>query len=1260
MSKMIQHMESSSKGVAREMAASWQPLSILMKQLRSSLGAGKKQARVCLGHPSVRQERTLVTSGAHSQSVRDVLHFLRYAACVMMVMMGMNLWGQTEITSLSQIGTSGDYIITDDIDASGFTTSISSFTGKLTAQAKSDGTFPVISHLRCPLFGTATNATISNIMIKDVAIRQDGPVGAIACTANGTTSIYNCGILPGSNTYSINNSATSRNSSIASNNNYCGGLVGLLDGTNTTDKPRVINCFSYANISGGTVKAGIVGYNNYASKYNDLRTMVMNCMFYGNIDYTSGSVYPIYGGLEISNDYNANTANRLNNYNYFLYEALFSKNNTTTNHIITAYNCALAAEERFLVRFEFYRHLLNSTRELATWYATGSATNAFSTMAKWVLDKEIAPYPILKAYSTTNNPHGIYPSVVNYDPVYTFNDAGNKVTRASVNDPNKGGIVTTLGNSGSLTINIEAGSGGVKFGAPTGASITSESITRPIVDKDFAQNNFNYGKVQLPYYNEVGTGNYTKASDGTSRVVTGWKIVSMVGGASGGYTKTDYDAPHYNYADRDHIGKDLYGTSDRIFAQGAYFNVPTGVTEITIQPYWAKCAYLSDANYDRYGYNNSDDLSDIGGGRYTNNNSYTINGVSQKVYTTFANARDAMGDSYVSGATVYDYAVVLVGNYHHHTNASAGEGDELSSVKAKPLTVTSIDNNRDNEPDYCLIFRSGKQKQVCPIRYDFITVPGMAMAHKMATHTNLAIPGNCKPNGWFEVTTTGLIKFGQFEHSWESKTEAPLILMGGVIDQFVSNNTAGSNGNKPNNNNKTKYMIFGDNVYFDLLSNGTHADNKSPTPHRPISLVGGEYKTLYLSGYFRPDADACTATSGDNNAECYIDGGKFGEVAGAGQENISGDVTWLIDNADIESFYGGGIKVVAGGSQITGDISTTIKNSRVTLFCGGPKFGNVTNTKKVVTDASGCTFGKFFGAGYGGTSIYRDRIKNEWSYLNYEDAANDRDWAKWINDTYDKESATSYRGKYTSGKGVSVGYEYEFFGGSKGNVARLYLKYASFSLAQTKNVSSKLTDCTVLGDFYGGGSFGAVDGNVTSTLENCTVKGNVFGAGYSVQTPTVDVTGLGGFTPTPNYNTTTAVFEKGNPPSSDVYTWAHSSVSSGNNALVADNNTIKTNETLDGLGVVNGNVTLTIIGNSVIGTEGDSTTGNVYGGGDASAVKVKEGVGNSGSTTIYLAGNTQVLGNVYGGGNNGIVEGSATVNIQKDAPSTSNNNNSGN
>ena len=1192
-------------------------------------------------------QKVLGSFSWNSQSVR----MARLTAMLILMMVGVSgMWGQgpTEITDVAGLNAmmtdattaASDYIITDDINASSYNPTVTTFTGTLTAQAKDDGTFPVITGLTKPLFTTATGATISNIMLKSVSISQAGAVGAICGTANGATRIYNCGILPSTITRDVNGNVTSYGSSLSSTDNNCGSLVGFLDGT-----ARVINCFSYANIGGGTVKAGIVGYNNYASKFNDLKTMVMNCMFYGDIT-TDGNVYPIYGGREISNDYDSSKRpnNRLNNYNYFLYEAPFSVNNHKNSQTITAYNCALAAEERFLVRFEFYRHLLNSTRELATWYATGSPANAYTTMLKWVLDKSIAPYPILKAYTSTDYPQGRYPSVVNYDELYTFNPTtGEKVTRASVTTPNQGGIITTMGTNGYLTINIEAGSGGAKFGAPSGASITSSSISRPILDKDIAQYNFNYGKVQLPYYNEVGTGNYTTASDGTSRVVTGWKIVSMSGGTAGGYTETDYDAPNYNYADRSHYGKDIYtsstGNSGRIYAQGAYFNVPTGVTAITIQPYWAKCAYLSDANYDRYGYNTTDDLSEIGDGRYTNNTNYDINGVSQKVYTTFTGARDAMGNSYVSGATVYDYAVVLVGNYHHHTNDAAGEGSELSDVKDKPLTVTSIDNNRDNEPDYCLIFRSGKQKEVCPIRYDFITLPGMAMAHKMASHTNLAIPGNFKPKGWFEVTTTGLIKFGQFEHSYENKTLAPLILMGGVIDQFVSNNS----GTGIKYTNKTKYILLGDNVWFLLLGDGTHSDKTSATPHRPISITGGEYEKLYLSGYFRPDATACTEESGDRNAKCYIDGGQFGEVAGAGQEKIDGNVTWIIDNADIESFFGGGINKE---KAITGNISTTIKNSRVNLFCGGPKFGNMndqTNPKKAVTtEATNCTFGKYFGAGYGGTSIYRERIQNQWESLNY---INDKkgDWSNWINNSYDNSNGGSYRGKFSSNKGIAVDYEYEFFGGSKGNVARLYIDYASFSLAQTNNVSSTLTGCKVLGNFYGGGSLGAVKGTVTSILENCNVFGNVFGAGYSVDKPKVKVRDTGGWSGVPPYyNTSTAVFEEPNWPNVAEYTWDNASISAGNNALVDSNHTIKTNEELTGLGTVSGAVALTLQGTTKVGYDENNNPvaggGNVYGGGDASAV--------NNSTTVNIKGSTIIRGNVFGGGNSGIVSGSATVNIE--------------
>ena len=1211
----------------------------------------------------------------------------------------------------------GYYLLDEDFSFDGFTslgTAAAPFTGTI------DGQLNTLDGLTVPLVAYAQNAEIKNVILKGVTINSgynnpddendanNGDTGAICCVAIGSTKIYNCGILPGSvlrEDENDENKITGFSGSSVNGSRYVGSIVGFLGGSS-----RVINCYSYANITGGneSYRAGIVGRNDHASLANDIQTMIMNCMFYGDISTTNNNLYPIYGGEIINNDYHkTNRPNaKLNNYNYFLYEAPYSEG----RHIAAAnYNCALAAEERFLVRFEFYRHLLNSTRELAAWYAMGNAANGRGAgdnnkMAKWVLDKSIAPYPILKE-------QGTYYSVVNYDPYNTYDATGAKVSRTSVTKRNQGKDLGTT-----LTITIRNRTSGGQS-APSGANVETTSLTLPRIDKDTLNYNFNYDKVQLPYYNDVGTGNYTD-----NRVVTGWKIVSMEGGTAGGYSETNYDAPNYNYADRDTYGKDIYPanttnkTSGRIFSQGGYFNVPKGVTGITIEPYWGIAAYLSDACYDRYGYNTTDNLTQVGGGqKYINDTDCPLLTGSQKVYTTASNAISALTGA--SGtATVYDYALVLVGNYHHHATTGK-DGPELSSGDT-PFTIMSIDLNEDNEPDYCLIYRSGKNKQICPIRFDFITVPGMAMAHKMVEEgtdddkKDLGIPGNCCPKGWFEITTTGLIKYGQFEHSYSGKTNSPLIFMGGVIDQFVANNLAGSNGNQPSYNNKTKYMLFGDNVWFKMFSNGTHMDNKSPTPHRPISLIGGEYEKLYLSGFFRPDATACTSDSGDKNAECYIDGGKFGEVAGAGQENIDGNVTWMVDHADIRSFYGGGAKA-SNTNQITGNISTTIKNSYVDLFCGGPKFGDMASEKTVVTSATDCVFGTYFGAGYGGTSIYKycpeGTNYNKYQNKNYN-------FNSWVNSTYLSSGKNYYRGKYNVVDGVSIGvssgYEYEFFAGSGGNVGRLYQKYVSFSLAQTNNVTSELTRCTVKGNFYGGGSLGKVAGTATSTLEGCTVNGSVFGAGYSASIPTASIMAaeklkVNGVETNPNYNVVTGVYEDSNYPATSEYTWVHvdAALSSGNQTLTDNNedgtHTIKTNQDTEGLGRVTGKVTLNVTGNTIVkgnkvsmDNDGfvikDKTTGEpvivvdpdhvggVFGGGDASdaendtevnintpSVNAKEGDYNvlnvfGGGNKAEVHGNTVVnLYNgiinkdVFGGGNAGHVRGTATVNLVT-PPSNSN------
>ena len=1135
-----------------------------------------------------------------------------------------------DIASLASItNSSGAYRLTADAtDAPGVTT----FSGIL------DGGGHTISGLTAPLFETLTNGTVRNVNLSGVSISShSGPTGAIAGTANGGSRIYNVGILDGS---------------VGSSDDVCGGLVGQLDGS-----ARVINCFSYATISGGTTVGGIVGENKYKTTAADARTMVMNCMFYGNITGGTNKA-PIYNGEIISNVGETGVGN----YNYFLADATFTDG-------IDTYNCALMAEKRFLQRFEFFRHLLNGHRELAGWWATGTFSK--TEMAKWVMEPSqlgtSTPYPILKA-------QGKYPSVVNID-------AENATTQS---ERNKGGKL------GELTVNIQMGDGEV-YNRPSGAAITTPQLTLNITDKDPDHFNFNYYKVQLPYYNDVGTKNYTG-----NRVVTGWKIVSITGGSAGSFT-TDEDVTYnesgeiatmpYNFADRNCTNKDLYGTngSNRVFNQGAYWDVPEGVTAITIEPYWAKCVYLADDNADVV-YNTNMGTAypvpNVGGGKiYNNGTSYSIAGENQVVYTTMSNAISSTnstglfvgieGDA--NNQTVYDYAVVLVGNYHNYNS--------IESSNSKPYTVTSIDLDGDNEPDYSYILRFDARKGVHPVKYDFLNLIGLGMAQKSTGSTGSYNFGIMQPMNWFEVTNTALFRVTQLEYEHKDRAAKPLILHGGVIEQWVSGQSGG-------NGQQTTYIHVGSNVWFKEFHLGCHQDATLVTKHPPVSVTGGDYNEFYLTGLYSAAANC------EDNAECYINGGRFDKVAGTGIEGIgkangaenTGNIVWQIQNADIEEFYGGGINAA---KPMQGNITTVITGSHVKRFCGGPKFGDMNTGKTVITTATNCTFGSFFGAGYGGNSYNRAAPGNFTGSANYR-------WNDWIAGTV-KGSINS--GNYPNGVtysgykqdyisqfgGVSTRFDYQFLPQSDNtnNVGRLFIDFVNFSLATTHNVTSTLTGCTITGNFYGGGSLGKVDGNVTSTLTNCTVRGSVFGGGYDATRPTVQVMSTAGFTTPPDYNTNTGVFIPAAEPynSSEEYSWEHSeTVNSTATAINKDDHILYTTADLTTLGQVTGNVTLDITGNTLVegqavDYEGNPTSGDrggVFGGGDASAVlgnttvtinatALQEGAaynayrvyggGNSapvgGNSIVTLKGKTQVLDNVFGGGNEGEVGGNATVNIQQ-------------
>ena len=1120
----------------------------------------------------------------------------------------------TSSTTSVTYSSNGHYILVDDIDASVLANLYSdeAFTGTF------DGNGFTITGLTHPLFKTVNGGVVKNVMLKNVHINQSGNVGAITGEASGYTRIYNCGILPNDNTFSNR----VRHSSVASTDGYCGGLVGWLK-----DDSRVINCFSFANVNGGTTVAGIVGYNNFAStakvtggKYTELKTAVVNCMFYGNI--TGGTNrYPVYGGELITNA----AATGISSYNYYRSGSTFN----TSNGEPTAYNCSFPAEERYLTQVEFHRSLLNSNRELCGWWVgsdvapstlTTTQVQAIpkdaSLMYKWVVDPSIAPYPILK-------PFGKYASVIN------GNTGTPWVNRATAN-PYEGKQL------GTLTVNVNSGSH---------SSAASRTLSIPITDMDTLHYDFGYRKIQLPYYNtvfgnpEADTWTEKYANNYTDQVVTGWKITAVTGGTPGTFDNSSERAWEngYNFADRKCTNKDLYSVSERVFAQGGNYYVPDGVTAITIEAYWGKAIYVRNNGgyYDRVNITKASTGSPFApaGTRDNNVNGATIQTTSIKETLTAANI-DAK-------KTVYDYALVLVGNVQE----SVGKNDVKHKTEdTRGFTIMSVDLDFDEEPDYCLEWQLGDnmaRQIIAPIRFDFLPVVELGIAGKLDNSTNFFSLGCYRSKGHFEVTETSFIRFGQFEFELGDRDEGPIILNGGIYDQYCR----GRNGET---NQHINYVILGGHIVMPSFTPGAHVNSnaKFQTRHCAVNALGGDFTSFYLTGGYNE-----AIVPYEDNPHCYIDGGRFGTIAAAYKEGIAGDVTWRINHALIGEFYGGGVMAQKDGTTykiVKGSIDVVIDNSIVGKYCGGPKFGDMMPEKTVKTSATGTTFNQFFGAGNGGTN-----------YVQYKntDATGDpiSDWSSTINSNY---TVGKYRSK---AQGYEANYDIEVINYSTGDgngkfVNRSYYYSAQFATTNTGNVTSTLTDCTINTNFYGGGFLGGVTGNVTSTLNNCTVKGAVFGAGYSASAGTVNIYNKDKVPPVPN--TYTGMIKPQTGGTSTTYYWTHDKGSTSSPITAATEtdpkNYFYTEIPLTNLGAVTGNVTLTINGNTVADEDGKvmKVGESVYGGGEESVV--------NGNTTVAVTGGTigttgkggARWGNVFGGGkgkeddvNAGLVKSNTNISI---------------
>lgn len=1059
----------------------------------------------------------------------------------------------SEITSAN-----GNYVLAADIDASSFGGfSFTDFTGTL------DGGYHTISGLTVPLFNNLNGATVKNLRLDNVSINRtgaDADAGAVCIAATGNTKVYNCGVL-----------ATTASTVQGTRN--VGGLVGRIS---TGSNVRVVNCYNYATVVGGTYAAGIVGRNRGTVG----ATRIAMCMMYGDISGGTNRS-PVYAGNHISNNQS------YNEYNYYRSRASLT---------YTAYNDQLAIDkDEFLTRFPFYRHILNTHREMAAYFLFGDHTDAHvAEIGHWVLKPEVAPYPIIEPWE--KNTRRTTVDIAAHLPSTAERYAGRLLDDITADNVYRGDgtQVTTMGTNGYLRVNVSI----------NGSSYTADL---PITDMDTLRHDFTWGKVVLPFANEFDgwTRDYSK-------ICTGWKITAVTGGTTG--TLTNYD-----FADRDCTAKDIYNatTNPYIFAQGGNFIVPYGVTAITIEANFANAFYLSDA-YADCGYNAAYSAkTDLGWQVPT-----TYHG--RPVYTDLGTLLGAMA----THTDPHHQAIVLVGNFHYNQRMI---GTKFTN-RTTGLTIMSVDEDNNQEPDYgWYSFHTTDRTEIPPLRFDFVPNIGIGMATRVTNSNPNPSIGIWRSHGWFELTETCVSFMSECEISQNDQNATD---NGYGNNRWIANSGFFKQIVYTRNQNATKmsYVQIGGNAYVEQFYPGPHANQNNSIKLVPVNVTGGEIEECFMTGKGQNSSAQATGS----NIYLWCAGGRIHKYLSAYMVNPSTagvNVTVRADHALIRRFFGGGTSAAA---QITGNIDITMNNSKVDFFCGGPEFGDMAAGKTVTTRATGSTFGVFYGAGFGGTAITW-QTKTDGTKTFNADLTYTESFANYTND----------RLKYVTNYGFGTCYDFDFImysGGGDGNnangkgVARFYTGYAQFSLATTGSVTNTLNHCTILTNFYGGGCQGKVSGNATSTLTDCLVKGNAYAAGFKASANTLEVYP----TTQPTYSVytkETGIFSDFGTVAPETWTWVPGAVGAKNESA-KELSTGMTAAEMATLGTVTGSTYLTLDGDCHIGTDGDAATGSVFGGGQESAVST--------DTHVVVKGNTIVNGEVFGGGNMGPVGGNTNVKVCDD------------
>ena len=1013
------------------------------------------------------------------------------------------------------------------------------------------------------LFNNIENATIKNINLTSSKLKivsnNKNYSSLIVGYASGNSKIYNIGIKQG-------NIEILRNSN---NEMYIGSIAGYITGTTI-----VTNSYSYADIkssgnnNSNMTVGGLVGYRTGENtKLDDENPKVYLLVMYGKLNITSSlSTQYVYNG----HMFNASEAPT---YCYYLWlgDTLdTSKKTANTYAILKSYDDIVADgfkahlnNYRFMV--DYYLNNRTSPRE--------DESNGYNDIAIWYTLNNTSIYPILKKYESNNS---------NYNVENIKTNKFNNSLKVNLVDPSN--------NNQKKTYYIKITDKNENIN-----DYTNHKITLP----------FNSKTAQFKYAGTGKNGNYTMT-------LSGWKLISVVKDNKTLTTPIDGSKINYNYVLRsgnEAAQKDI----NTIYAEGGYYLVPDGVTEITFEAYYAYTIFAKDAEYDQvYNLNYSDASSSFYGLTWSSNNYDGLTPSTAVASLQTAYNKVALIDS-SKRQSIYDVVIMLCGNLHYNPSRTVDNGAYVTSSSwarnTSPVTIMSQDNDGDLEPDYALYTRNVHDETLPSIRLNFVNFLGIPQVGTINAKLNAF---TLTSNSSLEVTETSKTDRIDLRH-YQAKY---IKLNSGYFNLYNLWEASSTSLTK-------NYIYFGgfaQAIYFNSGVESRALPQSSSNDVPTFVISGGRIDTL-SSTYFNAVINV------SNDVYFFIDGGYINNFYTTYNASINKSANVTINDSYINTYYAGGH---TESSKVAGGVNTTINNSKLVSLYGGPEYGSITNGSILNIDSS--DIDNFYGSGYGGTQTTEINLV-------FQDAGtslcSSPDYYYNITNSCSKANSTTMSDKektYCFGRmNKSYGLETKFYAttySKAGCASKAFaVYYSSLSAANVDKVTVNIKNSTINNDFYGGGNKGIVDNSIVVNMDNTTVKGDLYGGGRSNETETVEVyEDTTGYEP-PKFISYTVDTEATYPKSYN-YTWSNDKTKFNNNYVNTTEKLIYS-ENEGNLGNVKGTINLNIKNSNI--------KGNIYGGGNLSEV-----IGN---ISINLSELNKIDGQVYGGGNKADVSGNINLKL---------------